>query len=101
MKKLVTLGILVACASLAWAQSPQVQKKTFTTKVQRKTRPAQTPPPLKKENTEGVLVRASQGNPLQMLNPKAPAKYGKAEDSVELDPETGKWRGIKLFTINF
>ena len=29
------------------------------------------------------------------------AKYGKAEDSVELDRETGKWRGIKLFTINF
>jgi hypothetical protein len=36
-----------------------------------------------------------------MFNPKAPAKYGKAEDNTELDPETGKWKGIKLFTINF
>jgi hypothetical protein len=36
-----------------------------------------------------------------MLNPYAPAKYGTAEDSVILDPDTGKWRGIKLFTINF
>ena len=100
MKKLVTFGIFVAFASLLLAQPPQTQKKTFTAKVQKKARPAPTPPPLKAENG-GVLVRAAQGNPLQMLNPKAPAKYGKAEDSVELDRDTGKWRGIKLFTINF
>jgi hypothetical protein len=101
MKKLVIVaGIFVAIASLVLAQPPQVQKKTFTAKVTKKAKPAPTPPPVKTENG-GVLVRAAQGNPLQMLNPKAPAKYGKAEDSVELDPETGKWRGIKLFTINF
>ena len=65
-------------------------------------KPAPTPPPLRKENTEGVLPRAARGgNPFQMLNPKAPAQYGKAEDSVVLDPDTGKWKGIKLFTINF
>jgi hypothetical protein len=102
MKKLVMFGILVVFASLTLAQSPQPQKKTFTAKVQRKPRPAATPPPLKKENTDGVLARAARGgNPLQMLNPKAPAVYGRAEDSVELDPDTGKWKGIKLFTINF
>jgi hypothetical protein len=102
MKKLATVGIFVLIASFALAQPPQVQKKTFTAKVQRKARPAPTPPPLKRENTDGVLARASRGgNPFQMLNPKAPAVYGKAEDSVELDPDTGKWRGIKLFTINF
>ena len=102
MKKLVTLGVFIAIASLALAQSPQPQKKTFTAKIQKKSRPAPTPPPLKKENTDGVLARAARGgNPFQMLNPKAPAVYGKAEDSVELDPDTGKWKGIKLFTINF
>lgn len=102
MKKFVMFGIFVAIASVAVAQSPQVQKKTFTAKVQKKPRPAPTPPPLRKENTEGVLVRAARGgNPLQMLNPKAPAVYGKAEDTVEVDPDTGKWKGIKLFTINF
>ncbi len=36
-----------------------------------------------------------------MLNPRAPAVYGTAEDNVYLDPETGKWKGIKLLTINF
>jgi hypothetical protein len=98
MKKLVmVLGILMTIAGLALAQP---QKKTFSARV--KSRPAPTPPPLKKENTEGVLPRAARGgNPFQMLNPKAPPQYGKAEDSVVLDPDTGKWRGIKLFTINF
>jgi hypothetical protein len=98
MKKLVmVLGILMMIAGLAVAQP---QKKTFSARV--KTRPAPPPPPIKKENTDGVLPRATRGgNPFQMLNPKAPAQYGKAEDSVVLDPETGKWKGIKLFTINF
>ena len=102
MKRLVTFGIFVVIASLAAAQSPQVQKKTFTAKVHTKARPSPSPPPLRKENTEGVLPRAARGgNPLQMLNPKAPAVYGKSEDSVVLDGETGKWKGIKLFTILF
>src|SRR5579864_1902907 len=97
MKKLVTCGVFVLIASFAVAQPPQqVQKKTFTAKVQKKPRPAPSPPPLKRENNGGVLVRAAQGNPLQMLNPKAPPQYGRAEDSVELDPDTGKWKGIKL-----
>jgi len=102
MKRLVTLGIFVLIASLAAAQSPQVQKKTFTAKAHTKARPTPSPPPVRKENTEGVLPRAARGgNPLQMLNPKAPAVYGKSEDSVVLDGETGKWKGIKFFTILF
>ncbi len=104
MKRLVTFGIFIAFASMVLAQSPQTQKKTsktFTAKAGGR-RPAPTPPPIRKENTDGVLPRAARGgNPFQMLNPKAPPQYGKAEDSVVLDPDTGKWKGIKLFTINF
>src|SRR3954469_8105767 len=97
MKKLVVLGTLMMIASLALAAP---QKKTFTARV--KSRPAPPPPAIKKENTDGVLPRATRGgNPFQMLNPKAPPQYGKAEDSVVLDPETGKGKGIKLFPINF
>jgi hypothetical protein len=105
MKKLVALGILMMAASLVFAQPPQSQKKTsktFVAKTRKGPGPTPTPPPLKKENTDGVLVRAARGgNPFQMLNPKAPPQYGRAEDSVVLDPDTGKWKGIKLFTINF
>ncbi|MBV9618600.1 MAG: hypothetical protein JO201_05260 [Verrucomicrobia bacterium] len=104
MKKLVVFGILMVVASLVFAQSPQTQKKTktFTARTGTKARPAPSPPPLRKENTEGVLARAARGgNPFQMLNPKAPPVYGRAEDNVFLDPATGKWKGIKLLTINF
>ena len=51
----------------------------------------------------GVIARAIRsGNPLQMLNPLAPAKYGTAEENVLLDPDRpGKWYGIKLLGISF
>jgi len=102
MKKLVMLGVLMVVASLAFGQSPQPRKKTFTAKTTTKVRPATSPPPLRKENTEGVLARAARGgNPFQMLNPKAPPVYGTAEENVVLDPDTGKWKGIRLLTINF
>ena len=106
MKKLVVLGTLLVAASMVFAQSPDTRKKattTFTAKKKTRVAPKPSPPPVvRKDNTDGVLPRMSRGgNPFQMLNPKAPPQYGKAEDSVELDPETGKWKGIKLFTINF
>jgi hypothetical protein len=36
-----------------------------------------------------------------MLNPKAPAKYGTAEQSVAYNPFTGKYDQIKLVEIVF
>jgi hypothetical protein len=102
MKKLVLLGVLMVVAGFGFAQSPPPGKKTFTAKSSGKTRPAPQRPPLQRENTEGSLARASRGgNPFQLLNPKAPAVYGRAEDNVFLDPDTGKWKGFKLLTINF
>lgn len=102
MKKLVLLGVLMVVAGLVNAEPRQPQKKTFTAKTTTKTKPAPTRPPLQRQNNEGSLARAAQGgNPLQLLNPKAPAVYGRAEDNVFLDPDTGKWKGFKLLTINF
>ena len=93
------VGILAAIALVATAGA-----QTYRAPIRAKKAPKKpAPPPVQRENVSGVLARAFQpgGNPLQMVNPKAPAKYGKAEDSVVLDPDTGKWKGIKLFTINF
>jgi hypothetical protein len=96
MKKL-TMSILIALVATAGAQT---FRAPMTKKHAKKPAP---PPPIQRQNVSGVLPRAFQpgGNPLQMLNPKAPAQYGKAEDSVVLDPDTGKWKGIKLFSFNF
>ena len=58
---------------------------------------------LSQPEVSGVIPRAIRGgNPLQMLNPFAPAKYGTAEENVSLDPDVpGKWDGIKFFSITF
>ena len=81
-----------------------------TQQVQRK----KAPPPTSRREVTGVIPRAIRGgNPLQMLNPRAPARYGTAEESVltvrSYSPRTpvdepsypGKWKGIKFFTFLF
>ncbi len=61
------------------------------------------PATLSEQNIYGAIPRAIRGgNPLQMLNPFAPAKYGTAEENVSLDPDVpGKGNGINLLSISF
>ena len=98
---------LIAALFIAVAVTPAVAqtKKTFTAPV---TQPKKTPrpPPLYKRDVDGVIPRAFRGgNPLQMLNPKAPARYGTSQDAVSFDftdfYHPYKWRGIKLFEFRF
>jgi hypothetical protein len=105
MKRLMTLvGCWALCGSILLALTASAGAQTLRAPVTKKQvkRPAP-PPPVYKKKVDGVVPRAFQqgGNPLQMLNPYAPAKYGTAEEHVVLDPETGKWKGIRLFTFNF
>ena len=95
MKNLLTVVFLFALSSVALGQT---SKARFTEKV----RAAPTPPPrvFERSNVEGAVPRGARGgNPLQMVNPLAPAKYGTAAQSVILEPYTTKWNGIKLFEI--
>jgi hypothetical protein len=61
------------------------------------------PATLSAPEISGVIPRAIRnGDPLQMLNPRAPAKYGTAEENVSLDPDIpGKGNGIKFFSFSF
>ena len=97
MKKLLTFGILMIMAIVASAE-PQ----SLRAPVQRKKAKTQRAPAVTERDVQGVIPRAFRGgNPLQMLNPKAPAKYGTGEQSVVFNPYTGKCEGIKLFEIFF
>jgi hypothetical protein len=94
MKKL-TMSILLA---LVVSASAQTLSTTSKGKKQTKVAP---PPPITERIPQGALQRGARGgNVLQMVNPKAPARYGTAADSLVMD-ETGKWRGIKLLEILF
>jgi hypothetical protein len=109
MKKLLifSAAVIIAGATLAQSPAPSPRKKTsasFVAPQRPKGAPSPTgsATPFPKAEPQGAIPRALRGgNPLQMLNPKAPAKYGTAAQSVLIDPDTGKWRGIKLFEIIF
>ena len=61
------------------------------------------PPILSQLCVSGVIPRAIRGgNPRQMFNPFALAKYGTAEDNVSFDPDVpGKVNGINFFSVSF
>ena len=103
MKTCLIAALLIAAA----LTSAVAQTKTFKAPVtQTKQTHRPPPPPLTKRAVDGVIPRAVRGgNPLQMLNPKAPPQYGTSQDAVSFDvtdiyrPE--KWRGIKFFEFRF
>ena len=49
----------------------------------------------------GVVVQAVKKNPLQLINPFAPASAGHSEANTSRDPVTGRAGGVKLFAIGF
>jgi hypothetical protein len=99
MKKIfaAVAGLLVL-AGAAFGQ-------TFTapSQPQRPIQPKPKPPPITTRDVQGAIPRAIRGgNAAQMLNPRAPARYGTSEQSVTLKPDgSGKWNGVKLFEIVF
>lgn len=50
----------------------------------------------------GIAVElVKTDNPLQLINPAAPAKYGSPEDNTLRNPIDGKVIGLKIFSIRF
>jgi len=108
MRKLFAIVVTTLISSAAFAQT--YTAPVITRRVPGPPKPA---PPLPAIAPGGVVPRAiREGNPLQMLNPAAPARYGTAQQSVTLKPDEpgkrngkpedpGKWNGIKLFEFYF
>jgi hypothetical protein len=93
---------LIATLLFVAAISP-VAAETFTAPAQPKAHPRAGAPISRKTEVDGVIPRAIRGgNPLQMLNPRAPRKYGTSQEAVSYDQdEPSKWRGIKFFEFRF
>ena len=83
MKTLLALIFIAACAATASAQSYSAQSEPVRAIQRRPAEVAQ--PPV----ATGALPRATRGNPLQMVNPSAAAKYyGPPEETVMPAPYT-------------
>lgn len=56
----------------------------------------------KKFKYDGALIKLTKAdNPLQMINPFAPARYGSSFDNLVRDPIDGKGTGISLVSVKF
>ena len=81
MKKLLVAAFLVAAAGLSTAGAQTFRAGVGDKRQGEQTR--QAPAPTYQRAPVGALPRAARGNPLQMLNPRAPQKYyGPPEETV-------------------
>jgi hypothetical protein len=91
------LAALVTAASAQEFRAPIGRQKPV--------RAMETPPPVSEgTKVEGALPKAfgPGRNPIQMLNPWAPARYGTWVENTVFDPNyPGKWKGIKLLEFVF
>jgi hypothetical protein len=98
--KTLMIAILAAHVTTASAQE-------FRAPIgrQKPVRAMATPPPVSERPEVGGALPKAFGpgrNPLQMLNPWAPPRYGIWVENTSFDPNyPGKWKGIKLFEIIF
>lgn len=97
--KILLIALLAGLVTTASAQ-----ELTAPIGPQKPVRAMPTPPPVAlRPKVEGVVPRAfgPGRNPLQMLNPWAPARYGTGEQSLAYNPFTGRYDQIKLVEIVF
>jgi hypothetical protein len=100
---IVLVAALMACDQASAVTSQHARSHSTTLVQRRHSVQSHRPAAETRPQATGVIPRAIRsGNPLQMLNPLAPTKYGTAEENVLLDPDRpGKWDGIKLLGISF
>ncbi len=96
MKKILVLAFLIAAAGLCTAGAQTYSAQVGANKHQRSQRYA----PVYSRGPVGAFPRAARGNPIQMLNPRAPQKYyGPPWETVVPDDvanSTGHNRGESL-----
>ena len=107
MKRLtVVLGVLVAFS--AWAESGK--EETLETLTAKRAREHPPEVQLSKPNEitvgnltySGIAVEVVKtDNPLQLVNPFAPDRYGQAEDNVVRDAISNRVSGLKILSIQF
>jgi hypothetical protein len=103
MKKKLIVGAvaLVAAGGFCFGQS-QLSITAGNPKIALPAQPTPSPPVTSSARGGVIPTAFRHGNPLQMLNPAAPARYGNAQEHVTHDPaDPGKPKGIKLFEWTF
>ena len=109
MKKIFLSILLASASSVAFGQG---QGELTTTTTRTTTTTSELPTTLPKPRppaaapivpTEGAVQMAIRtGQPIQLINPAAPARFGSGHERVSHDPkDPGKPKGIVLFAWSF
>lgn len=104
---LFTIGLIVGVVSLSHESAAATPKHRFShgTLFRYRYHAVETHAPLVELKAQVTGVRPGiirGGDPLQMLNPFAPAKYGTAEEDTVLDSDVpARGDGIKLLSVSF
>ena len=104
---LFTISLIVGVVSLSHESAAATPKHRFShgTAFTYRHHAVETHAPLIVPTSQvtGVIPRIIRGgDPLQMLNPFAPARYGTAEENAVLDTDVpGRGDGIKLLSVSF
>lgn len=103
MKKILLVSALVFAWSAGWAHGQGLSTSVGANPQVTIPSKPKALPPLTPTARGGVIPTAVRnGNPLQMLNPRAPARYGNSQEHVTFDPNNpGKPTGVKLFEWTF
>jgi hypothetical protein len=110
MKKMILLVAffsLLNCSSWAQTNQAEIPKQNVVTPKSTATIPIVPPRGtnqiVRKQITySGALVQVYKtDNPLQLINPFAPASYGSGYANLSIDLITKKPQGIALFSVNF
>lgn len=108
MKKTFLSILLAAASSAAFGQGQGELTTTTTTTVTTtdlqttlpKPKPPQAAPLVPIEGAVQVAIRT--GQPIQLINPAAPAEFGDGNDRVSHDPKNpGKPKGIVFWSLSF
>lgn len=104
--------LLVSAALLGWGARAESTQTSEWLEAQTARHVRETPLTLdeNKPNTiragrvsySGIVVEAIKvENPLELLNPAAPAEYGAAEENFIRNPAERRMTGLKIFSIEF
>jgi hypothetical protein len=110
MKTFIILLVCLAGYSMRAQSGPAGQEfKTNTPQAREENielqpalKPNQMAGPRSDITYSGIAVQAVKtDNPLQLINPFAPASYGSGADNLDRDIITSKENGLKFFSIDF
>ena len=107
MKKIFLVALLVTAAGIAASEAQTRTNFRARADARGENIQQRRPPETVRRGEIGAIPRAARGNPIQMINPRAPRKYyGPPEDTVTSEPYFGRERytghqitGIILFGI--